>query len=214
MREHLTEEDDRGLEDATANVAMRVEVAVGPPFLYLGRVVRGTALHTGDPVAVAVQLGDGVLGETGCLVKAVDVLGDTTDQPSRLPQVGDSEVGCVRLGVSEHLGKAPLPRADRAAGVTNIAIELEILGGQLGPDAVGAPKSGRPDSVEIPAPVKHQDPLGVEQEASCVCEVLTHNPIRYQSPLQEAKVSKALGDGSTPPPAQTSFPEPPRHAAT
>ena len=64
------------------------QVAVGP-------VAAGEADHIGE---AAVQLGD--VAAAGRLVQAVDVLGDHRAEHPAALQVGDGQVGGVRLGAS------------------------------------------------------------------------------------------------------------------
>ena len=155
VRRHqrLAEADGRGLEQAAAELAVRILVALAHPIEgdvdgHAPGAVEADRLGRGP-----VQLDD--IHGAGLLMKAVDVLGHHDRCEPRPLQPGDREVGGIRLARSRidlpggpaSARRAPSDRG-RSSGSCSAA-------GRSSSRRRSARESrGCPDSVEIPAPVK------------------------------------------------------------
>ena len=89
-------------------------------------------------------------------VQPVDVLGDERVHRRLLLQLRDRAVAGVRLRLPDLAAQPVLPRELPDLGVRDVVLERRGLlrRGVLRPDPCGPRKSGMPDSVEIPAPVR------------------------------------------------------------
>ena len=98
-----------------------------------------------------------VLRKPGRLMQSVDILGDKAFELPRYCHSGERPVRGIRLCFLKkvlHL-KAPIPVFKAAFFKGKKILVLNRLA--LGPYPSGDRKSGIPDSVEIPAPVKSDD---------------------------------------------------------
>ena len=154
--QRLTERDGVALEDAAALEARRILLAGPDPLERLGHRPAVVATPAPCPPHRAVDLDHQLDVGAGLLVQAVDVLGDDGVQLAPALQLDDRVVATVRLGPPPGIGSAVAPGLPADVGIGEVVLERRrLLGaGFLVQTPCGPRKSGMPESVEIPAPVR------------------------------------------------------------
>src|SRR5215831_10583415 len=114
-------------------------------------------------------------------MEVVDVLGDDAIEPAETPQSDEGVVTGIGFGATDHRidGAAELPVAPAPGLGTDEVLESELarkvnsLGSKRSQTPPGLRKSGIPDSVLMPAPVK----------TTVRCEASTQSAIRSKRPV-------------------------------
>ena len=112
------------------------------------------AIQTFGMAGIAMQLDHLFAGHAACLMQGINILGDDMADLAARHQPGHDPVAVIGLDSFPgllHL-KPSLPR--NAPGLRISDIILKAIGSIFVQTPPGERKSGMPDSVEIPAPVK------------------------------------------------------------
>ena len=154
-RHRLAERDGRGLDETAAARCSAAQFVACEGCEHVRDLVARRAIEAMGVGRVAVQLDDCVLGDARVLMQPVDVLGDDGGDLAASHQRLDGAVAAIGLGLAEdRLALEPPP----PGLAPRLVARRGSPGSRSAPACVQMPpglrKSGMPDSVLMPAPVK------------------------------------------------------------